>query len=289
MPTQKTPIIDRKAVSAGFDKIAAHYDQSSFLEQLLSEHLMERLEFFNLDLTHVLDLGTSNGRCARALQQHFPHAKITGVDIAPQMIAQAQRSSAAEINYLVGDVYNLPFEKNSFDLVVSNLLFPLIDDLDLAFANVQQILAPRGCFLFSTLGPDTFTELRQAWQKVDNHAHVIPFLDMHDVGDALMQAGFVEPLMDREVMTITYDTTTKLIDELKQIGARNYLLDRQRGLLGAEHYKKLLASYPRKDHHYPVTVEVIYGLAWKSEHSFSQSIHENEVHIPVELLQRIKK
>jgi len=286
MSTLEIPYIDSTAVMRGFNQAAAHYEEASFIEQLLCERLMGRLELFKLKPQNILDVGTSTGRCARALQQYYPKAQVTGVDFATEMLKYAAQNSPDTIDYIAADIYSLPFSDNFFDLILGNATFQLLDDLELAFHNLQKVLAPRGCFIFTTFGPDTLIELREAWLNVNESPRILPFFDMHDIGDALIRAGFVEPLMDREVITITYDNLPKLFSELRNTGLTNYLLDRERGLLGKNIFRQLLAAYQRDpvQNRYTVTLEVVYGLAWKSEVVSQQTVHDNEVHIPVSIL-----
>lgn len=287
MTTQKVPLIDKNAVSAGFDRVAKHYEQNTFFEQQLCDDLASRLTLLSLAPHAVLDLGTSTGRTAAMLHRLFPQAKVTGVDFSPRMIEEAQKNYP-QLHFSWSDASALPFQNQSFDLIVSNLLFPLIDDLEPVLTEAYRVLRPEGCLLFTTVGPDSFHELREAWLQVDQNAHIIPFLDMHDVGDALIHSQFVEPVMDRDILTITYAELKTLFNELKLTGNRNFLLARSKSCLGKNHFRKMQEAYSMNTatSRYEVTVEVIYGLAWKGHPQFSQTIHDNAVHIPIEILKR---
>lgn len=291
MTTSKTPYIDPDTVCARFNRVASHYEPASFVEARLCENLLKRLDFMSLSPKNILDLGTGTGRCARAMAQRYPEAKIVGVDFASAMIEQAQHNNKHDnrnISYSLADIHSLPFAKYSFDLVISNALFPFIADVDAAFQQVQKVLTKRGCFIFTTFGPDTLHELRSAWSALSDFPRVLPFMDMHDLGDALISSGLVEPLLDRDTLTVTYQDIAKMFSELKNAGLSNCLTDRKKGLLGKNTYKKLLASYPfdTAKNCYPVTLEVVYGLAWQSEQLIQQTVHGNEIHIPVSSLRK---
>ena len=118
--------------------------------------------------------------------------------------------------------------------------------------------------MFSTLGPDTLKELRASWLAVDQHQHVHSFIDMHDVGDAMVRARLADPVMDVEQFILTYDDGLTLMRELKQLGAHNAAADRPHQLTGKTHLKKVLDSYEqfRKDGKLPASYEVVYGHAW---------------------------
>jgi malonyl-CoA O-methyltransferase len=122
---------------------------------------------------------------------------------------------------LCADAEALPLADDSVDLVFSNATLQWVNDLDASFARALRVLRPGGLLMFSSFGPDTLKELRAAWAAVDDGAHVSPFLDMHDVGDALVRARFADPVMDVERMTLTYDHLRDLMRDLKQLGARN--------------------------------------------------------------------
>ena len=141
------------------------------------------------------------------------------------------------------DALHLPFAATCFDLVYSNLMLQWCDDLELVFRELRRVLHPRGLLLFSTFGPDTLKELRSAWQAVDGFNHVNRFIDMHDIGDALIRAGFVEPVMDVEHMTLTYADVRALMHDLKSIGAHNVTQGRARGLYGRKRMQQLVQAY----------------------------------------------
>ncbi|HCA26239.1 MAG TPA: malonyl-[acyl-carrier protein] O-methyltransferase BioC, partial [Betaproteobacteria bacterium] len=128
-------------------------------------------------------------------------------------------------------------------------------------------LAPNGLFMFSTFGPDTLKELRQAFTGVDDFPHVSRFADMHDIGDALLRNGFGAPIMDMEYFTLTYEDLMGLMRDLKMIGAHNAAVGRRPGLMGKAAWEKLRQAYERFrcNGKLPATYEVIYGHAWKGE------------------------
>jgi malonyl-CoA O-methyltransferase len=149
--------------------------------------------------------------------------------------------------------------------VWSNLVLQWVGEPRRAFAEVHRVLAPGGLVLFSSFGPDTLKELRGAFQGLDGHTHVHRFADMHEVGDQLVGCGFADPVMDMEVVTLTYENVRALMRDLKAIGARNATLGRPAGLAGRAWLAKLAANYEslRRDGRLPATFEVIYGHAWK--------------------------
>jgi malonyl-CoA O-methyltransferase len=157
------------------------------------------------------------------------------------------------------------------DLVWSNLAIQWCNDLDQAFGEMARVLRPEGLLMFSTFGPDTLKELREASAADPSHVHVSRFIDMHDIGDALVRAGFSAPVMDVEHFVLTYDDVLGVMRDLKAIGARNAAQGRPRGLEGKGFLARLTERYERfrEQGKLPATFEVVYGHAWKSESAAS--------------------
>lgn len=137
-------------------------------------------------------------------------------------------------------------------------------NLDALFEEFRRVLAPRGFLSFTGLGPDTLRELRAAWAEVDEQPHVNQFIDMHDIGDALVRAGFVSPVLDVERYTLTYTDVRRLAEDLKAVGARNACAGRLKGLTGPKKFAAMQAAYEmyRQDGRLPATYEVVFGQAW---------------------------
>ena len=172
------------------------------------------------------------------------------------------------LHYTVADMEALPFIDSSMDLVISNLTFQWANELDNVLLECHRVLKPGGLLMFTTFGPDTLKELRACWQQVDETVnHVNQFIDMHDVGDALMRARFADPVMDMEMLTVTYEDAMLIMRDLKSIGAHNVTAGRRRTLTGKSRLVKLKQCYEqyRNNNVLPVSHELIYGHAWKAE------------------------
>jgi malonyl-CoA O-methyltransferase len=131
---------------------------------------------------------------------------------------------------------------------------------------MQRVLEPGGLLMFSTLGPDTLRELRAALPQQGDTQRVHPFIDMHDLGDALLQAGFADPVMDMEMLTLTYASLDELFADLRTTGANNAARNRPHGLSGRAGWEAARAHYEtlRRDERLPVSIEIIQGQAWKA-------------------------
>jgi malonyl-CoA O-methyltransferase len=245
--------LESSRVGASFDRAARGYDAAAFLQKEVGERLLERLDLMANVPTRVLDVGCGTGRPTRALQKRYSHADVIGADLAPTMLKMAAKKQSwfgKHADFVCADASQLPFADASCDLIYASLVLQWCEDLDAT--------------LFSTLGPDTLKELRAAWSEVDEFNHVNRFLDMHDVGDALIRAGFVEPVLDVEHLTLTYGDAPSLMRDLKRIGAHNVTAGRRRGLMGSGRLAAFTTAYERfrRDGRLPATYEVVYGTAW---------------------------
>jgi malonyl-CoA O-methyltransferase len=168
-------------------------------------------------------------------------------------------------NYLCADVETLPIASNSVEMVWSNLALQWCNDLPATFVELNRILKTEGLLMFSTFGVDTLHELRVAFDGVDGYNHVNRFADMHDIGDMLVAAGFADPVMEMEKLTLTYDDVRAVMQDLKSIGANNATAGRATGMMGKATWQRITQNYEklRLDGKLPATFEIIYGHAWK--------------------------
>lgn len=269
-------MLDRRAARRGFDRAAGSYEQASVLPRELARRMAERLDYVKLAPRAILDLGCGIGADLPVLEYRYPNASITGCDLSLAMLARVPRDRSW-MRRLLGnrknealvcaDIARLPFRPGAFPLVWSNLALDWADDLGEAFAEVLRTMDIGGLFMFSLCGPDTLKELRQAFLAADAKAHVHRFIDMHDVGDLLVSRGFADPVMDMEMITLTYDRVEDLLGDLRRAGAVNTDAERRRGLTGPESWKRMHAAYEamRRDGRLPATFEIVYGHAWKPE------------------------
>lgn len=268
-------VIDKKMMRRAFSRAATNYDATAVLQREVCTRMLERLDYIKLQPARLLDAGSGTGWGGRQLAEKYPAAQVISLDIAIGML-QAAQSRASWWQKLFGgnryapvcaDVEALPFAANSLDMVWSNLAVQWCNDLPATFVELHRVLKVEGLLMFSTLGPDTLKELRQAFNGVDDHSHLNRFADMHDIGDMLVQAGFAEPVMDMEYMTLTYDDVRGVLHDLKGIGAHNTTAGRGQGLMGKNAFARLLENYEklRRDGKLPATYEVVYGHAWKPQ------------------------
>ena len=261
--------LDRQRIRKAFDKAADSYDEAAVLQKEVCSRLMEKLDVVKLSPTYILDAGSGTGEAVKPLQKRFKKADVVLLDVSECMLEKASKQGTLFRKPLAvcGDIESLPFADNSFELVFSNLAMQWCNDVSAVLTEFKRVLKPGGLLVFTTFGPDTLKELRASWQKVDEAVHVNAFLDMHDIGDALLQSGYAEPVMEAEFITVNYKKVGALMQDLRDIGANVTANGHRQGLLTRNMLAQLGQAYEafRKDGVLPATYEVIYGHAWMPE------------------------
>ncbi len=262
---------DRREVQRAFGRSAARYEQHAWLQREVRARLYERLEDIEASPQTILDLGCGSGHGTAELKRRYSDATVIGLDIAHAMCRQCQRQSSwrRRLHSIQADIQHLPLAANSVDLLIANLVLQWIDDLPGVITALRRILKPDGVMFFSTLGPDTLTELRQAWAAADDQPRVSHFVDQQVIGDLLLSSGFRNPVMDCDRITATYPDTATLMQDLKAIGAHNAHRHRPRGLTGKYKIAAMRQAYDAfRDPHsgqLPATWEVFYATAWGAQ------------------------
>jgi malonyl-CoA O-methyltransferase len=258
--------IDLARVRQSFGRAARSYDAAAVLQKRVRDETLERLDVVRLEPAVVLDLGAGTGHASLALKRRYRPSQVIALDLAEGMLREVGRRQTLlrRFRRVCGQAAALPLRDASVDLVFSNLMLQWCQDPDAVFGEIRRVLKPGGLFTFTTFGPDTLLELRRAWAAADERTHVNRFIDMHDLGDALVRSGLAEPVMDVERFTLTYAEVRDLMRDLKDMGAHNANAGRPRGLTGKGTLARMTAAYEafRKDGRLPATYEVVYGQAW---------------------------
>jgi malonyl-CoA O-methyltransferase len=275
--------VDPQAVRRSFARAARTYDAAAVLQREIGARMAQRLDVVKLAPELILDAGCGTGEAVGELSARYPAARVVPLDCALPMVVAARRRAAQGRTLLrrllpigprysaplcvCGDMNTLPLRGVAFDLVWSNLALQWVNDAPRVFAEWRRVLKVGGLATFATFGPDTLRELRHAFARADGHTHTNRFVDMHDLGDMLVHAGFADPVMDMEQVTLTYDAPQALLRELKHLGATNATRGRPHGLMGRARWQRMLAALEglRREGRIPATFEVVYGHAWKGE------------------------
>ena len=266
--------IDKREVRRAFSRAAESYDAAAVLQREVCDRMLELLDYVKLQPQRILDVGSGTGRGSRLLGERYPQAGIVALDIALGMLQAARGTQSwwqklfagGRQRFVCADVEALPLAAQSVQLLWSNLALQWCNDLPATFRELHRVLQPEGLLMFSTFGPDTLKELRVAFADVDGHNHVNRFTDMHDIGDMLVAAGFADPVMEMERITLTYDDVRAVMQDLRSIGAHNATAGRAQGMTGRRKWTRIVQNYEtlRRNGKLPATFEVIYGHAWKA-------------------------
>ncbi len=283
MMTEDIYRIDKTRARASFGRAAETYDAAAVLQKQVREEMLGRLDLVKINPQVILDAGCGTGLASHALQKRYAKSQVVSLDFAYPMLQKTRKTrghaglgyqlkswfGGVKQNLLCADIEALPLANASIGLIWSNLAIQWCNDLDAALQEFHRVLQPEGLLMFSTFGPDTLRELRIATGAASGNEYtsVSRFIDMHDIGDALVRAGFSAPVLDVERFTLTYDDAKSVMRDLKSIGAHNATDGRARGLLGRSFFAKLEQHYEqfRQDGKLPATFEVVYGHAWRAK------------------------
>jgi malonyl-CoA O-methyltransferase len=268
-------LIDKRAARSAFSRAARGYDAAAVLQREVCSRMLERLDYVKLQPQRILDAGSGTGWGGRKLGERYPQAELVELDIAIGMLEVAQGTSGwwhklfsgRRQRYVCADVEALPIAAQSMQMAWSSLALQWCNDLPGTFRELHRVLQPEGLLMFSTFGPDTLQELRVAFSDVDGYSHINRFIDMHDIGDMLVAAGFADPVMEMEKLTLTYSDVRAVMQDLRSIGAHNATAGRAPGMTGKTKWSRIVQNYEALRRHngkLPATFEVIYGHAWKA-------------------------
>lgn len=265
----------------------ATYDQFAAVQKELTRRALSRLDYIKQQPQCILDLSLQSRDSEPVLRRLYPTAYCVSTSpVILDLPARPWRFFRKSQPRVVVPFADLPFQESSIDFIFMSLKLLWVNERQRLLQDCYRVLKPGGMLLFTTLGPDTLSELRQAFLAGDQYDHVHPFMDMHDIGDMLVQVGFQQPVMDVEHVVLEYQTLSGLTEDLRKTGSTNALIKRERGLMTPRQWKRVEQAYPRlAEGAYGATFEWIYGHAWVGQHK--QHIQEGKtVFVPLSSLER---
>jgi len=258
--------LNTRDIRRRFDRAARGFDNADFVHGVTRDGLFARLEPVVIDARVVVDLGCATGSATARLAKRFRGAKIIAVDLSQQMLerCRAKQGWFSKTSVVQASGTAMPFKEQSVDIIFANLLLPWVSDTAEIAAEVSRVLRKDGLFVFATLGPDSLLELRDAWVGDANHAHVNRFIDMHDVGDAMVRSGLRDPVLDVDRLSVTYESAQDLFRDLTATGGRNALSMRSRSLTGKQRFAAMCERLEKTDLGDPLKLdlELVYGHCW---------------------------
>lgn len=271
-PASPVPRLDAAAIDTMLRRLAKA-DSAPWLHGEVARRMAEKLALIKLTPQHVIDWWGFLGGGVRALTERYPQATRSIVEPTSELLARSQaqaklpwwsprrwQGAAASVQ-----LDAQPLEPGAAQLLWANMMLHWSGDVPALLANWHRSLAVDGFVMFSCFGPDTLKELRALYQRLGWPVPAPAFTDMHDIGDAMVQAGFADPVMDMEQLTLTFATPAALLQELRGLGA-NVRRDRPAGLRTPRWRRTLeaeLQSLAGPDGRLRVSFEIIYGHAFK--------------------------
>lgn len=273
-------------IQLAFAKNAKSYANSAVVQQEAGRRLLERLDCFTCQPKTILDIGCGVSPFARLLKKRFKSAQIFALDNAFGMLKEDKVRFRYNPHYLCADAGKIPLKDNSIDLIFSNQLLHWLNSPKTFCKEIYRVLRPEGLVLMSTVGPDTFGELRKSWAKVDSFSHVNSFLDMHDLGDILFSTGFEAPVIDRDNIELRYESVKSLVKDIKNQGSSNVQTEKKKALTTPRQWQALENAYAKlfsKAEYLPLSYEIIYAKAFKG---VSRAKANTEQFFPLDKLKR---
>ncbi len=265
----RAPVLfEAASLRRNFGRAASAYAQIAVLQREVETRLLEQLDFLeDRQPLRILDIGCGPGRASGVMKKRWPKAQVIALDAALPMLKEVPKQTRfwRPIQRVCADASQLPLADGSIDVIFSNLCLQWVNDLPATLAEFRRVLKPDGLLVFSTFGPDTLLELREAyWQAGEKNPPLSPFAAIQQIGDAMIAAGFKNPVLDRELYQLTYSDVRSLMKELKAIGANDARPQRTRGLSGKTRLQTMTTAYEklRSKDVLPSTWEVVTVMAW---------------------------
>lgn len=271
-PKKETDVFNRALLKLRREKCAKNFESHAFLNQEISQRLIDNLQDIKREFKCVLNMNT----CEETVRAHLQDSFIINQDVSFNM---ARRGISASIQ---ADEEFLPAKNQSLDLVLSCLNLHWVNDLPGALVQINQSLKPDGLFLGAMIGGESLRELRASMLKADidlkggSSPHISPFLDIRDGGALLQRAGFSLPVASTERITVKYSDAFALMKDLKGMAENNALIKSFKGLSSralmmkvAEYYQDAFAD---DDGRIAATFDIIYLQGWAPHESQQQPL-----------------
>lgn len=261
-------VFDRDTVRHNRNRAAPHNEHHNFLFDWAIDNITDRLDVVRRDFPEALIIG------ARQTSSKLDHLKavknirtLSVMDIVPDIL-MPQRNYTT----ILAESDILPLSRQSLDLIISNLDLHSVNDVPGALIQMHRALRPDGLFVASLFGGETLSELRQCLTQAEMSIRgglsprVAPFADKQQMGNVMQRAGFALPVIDSDIVTVTYENIFKLMKDLRGMGEANAVSARDRSPLrrdvlmkAAEMYQ---AQFAEPDGRIRATFEIIFLLGW---------------------------
>ena len=251
--------------------------QRPWLHEEVARRLATKLEPIRIDPADWVDWSAWLGAGEGLVAERYPQARRWVVEPTPELAERSRLQARAPGGWLgrllsskplvlTEPVGQAPWPRDGVQMLWANMTLHGAPDLKALMGTWHRHLAIGGFLMCSGLGPDTARELRTLYRELGWPMPTIDFIDMHDLGDELLQAGFSDPVMDMERLTLTWADADAMLAELRTWGG-NVAWGRFTGLRTPRWRKRLVGSLNQHlrgaDGRLSLTVEVVYGHAVK--------------------------
>lgn len=280
MPQLPRLPIDSDTVIKQFAR-RAPLDAPQFLFGEIAQRMLHRLSYIRIQPVNILDAGCGAAHALDPLRAQYPNLNYIGQDNCAALLDVARKryvkkpgfwhklrnKPTPEPSFINADLTETGIEPESLDLVWSNLALHWHAEPHLVLQEWRRILRNDALAMYSSFGPGSLKELRQAIEDAELNTVPMEFVDMHDFGDLMLEVGFADPVMDQEIITLTYKSAEKLLADVYAMGG-NPNINRRKSLVGKNWRTRLIKSLERQRHDdgtIHLTMEVAYGHAWRAK------------------------
>ena len=266
--TDQMLVFDRRQVRRNRDRAAAGFAAHDFLKREISERVADRMGDIQRRFPRLLDLGCHSGVLRDSLDPRLGIEWIVGMDPSERFAQQAATHGPA----LAAEEEYLPFAPASFDAVVSALSLHWVNDLPGALVQARLCLKPDGLFLGAMLGGETLHELRAVLTEAESEVlggvgpRVSPFAELQDAAGLMQRAGFALPVVDSDLLTVTYENAFLLMRELRGMGEGNAVAGRRKSATPKSVFLRAAEIYQRRhgtpDGRIVASFQIIYLTGW---------------------------
>ena len=281
--------LNTKLIRRRLEKTADTYASHSIVQKEIAHRVLERLDYIKQTPERILDMSLHGVDSEALLRKRFPKASY--IAAMPFMAGLQQRKSHwfRSLRSLCMPFDCIPLQAGSVDFIFMNLRLLWSHDWPLLLRECRRVLMPKGMLLLTSLGPDTLIELRHAFVDSQQRPAVHSFIDLHDIGDVLVGAGFENPVMDMERLVMQYSSFTSLVTDLRLTGSQYAAGHQSLGLTTPRQWQLLAEHYPKNNRLlYPATFEIIYGHAWAGEQLPQKTTETGEILVSLQSL-KVKK
>lgn len=273
------PMLDAAAATRQIARLARQ-PGAPWLHADIARRMAERLSLIRMQPDTVLNWWGFLGASGDALAQTYPQARQIWIEPIPALLRRStelvnrpwwkdllRRAPSIEVRS------EQDLTHGAGQMLWANMMLHACPDIPAQIARWHAALAVDGFVMFSCLGPDSLRELRPIYRAMGWGAPLQDWVDMHDIGDMMVEAGFADPVMDQDRITLTWADAPSLLADLRGLGG-NLAPGRFTGLRGRQWRQSLIVALEGlrgEDGRLQLSLELVYGHAFKPQPRLAMS------------------